>query len=250
MHLSAQEERDALKARLQEMSAIHAQLSKENQKEHKKGISDIRLANSRLADMEEEMTTVIRKLEGVMMGLQSKVRIRDGENTRLTMQIKLLQAQADSYTRQLAEAQALSKGPSKSKQELELLQDQLKSAVDVRAGAVAQSEVLCNDLRLLQIELSQMIQTNELVAEDKHAEQQKVAQEEYHEMKQRLAEAKRECAAWYARYVFRACSACTRNIVVAAGCCGKQACGPNRAYLRLKSNGSTSAGSRKLNKRR
>jgi hypothetical protein len=31
---------------------------------------------------------------------------------------------------------------------------------------------------------------------EKHAEQQKVAQEEYHEMKQRLAEAKRECAAW------------------------------------------------------
>jgi chromosome segregation ATPase len=125
----ANTERDALSARMKEMEASQAALANlSTEKDQKR--SDVGLMNSRIADLEEEMSIVLKKLEKSIVGLASKVKRGASDTLRLNMNLKMQASHLESYKRQLADAEKrLGKGSKQSKREIESLQVGLASDI-------------------------------------------------------------------------------------------------------------------------
>ena len=78
------------------------------------------MLNTRLADAEEEMASLIHKIEVTMLELQDSVRQSEGDKTRLRMKAKLQQAHLASYARQsVLDTGAQSNGPKVDAEDLE-----------------------------------------------------------------------------------------------------------------------------------
>ena len=130
----------------------------------RKSADDLGRVNSKIADIEEEMAASMKALERTMLALGSKVKRGNGDILRLNMTAKLQQGQLDSFKRQLADAEErLGKGSSKSRRDVEVLEDKLKTAVDVRKTATMLSESMMEDLSLLRENYKAVLQEQRVV---------------------------------------------------------------------------------------
>jgi len=110
--------------------------------EYKASSDDLARVNSRIADIEEEMAAGIKSLEKTMLELGSKVKWSNGDLLRLNANAMLQQGQIACFKRQLADADAES---IKGRREVEVLKDQLKTAVDARKVMMEELSLLRND---------------------------------------------------------------------------------------------------------
>jgi hypothetical protein len=128
--------------------------------------------------MEEEMAAVMKRLENAMIGVQSKMKRGDSEVLRLSMNVKMQQAQIASFKRQLADAdERMGKGLSKSKRDVEVLEDKLKVAVGTCSAATVQSESMLHAISLLAEEYNGVLQQQKTVCAclDKYIRTSRVA---------------------------------------------------------------------------
>ena len=110
------------------------------------------------------MAASMKALERTMLALGSKVKRGNGDILRLNMTAKLQQGQLDSFKRQLADAEErLGKGSSNSRRDVEVLEDKLKTAVDVRKTATMLSESMMEDLSLLRENYKAVLQEQRVV---------------------------------------------------------------------------------------
>jgi hypothetical protein len=114
---------------------------------YKASSDDLVRVNSRIADVEEEMAAGIKSLEKTMLELGSKVKWSNGDLLRVNTNAMLQQGKIASFKRQLADADDGLAESIKSRREVEVLRDQLKTAVDARMATMEELSLLRKDCK-------------------------------------------------------------------------------------------------------
>ena len=176
---AALKEAAASKVALDEMRAAAAR--EEHMQTAKKSADDLGRVNSKIADIEEEMAAKMKSLEKTMLALGSNVKKRNCDILRLNMNQNLQQKQIASFKRQLADAEErLGKGSSKSRRELEMLEDKLKTAIDERKAATVLAQALMEELSLLRTGYKAALQEQHVVCAALYQESTKTARDLQH----------------------------------------------------------------------